>query len=86
LENPAGEKLVAWGDDAQHAITNLLTIAEAEGRTREYVGESDQEPSDDWYEGQDGDHESALASAGFGTDEDYGGCGDDDGFCCGEEW
>ena len=24
----------------------------------------------------DGDHESALASAGFGTDEDYGG-GDD---------
>lgn len=24
-------------------------------------------------ESMDGDHESALASAGFGTDEDYGG-------------
>ena len=35
------------------------------------------EPNDD----MDGDHASALASAGFGTDEDYGGgcghCGDD---------
>jgi hypothetical protein len=26
----------------------------------------------------DGDHESALASAGFGTDEDYGYYGGDD--------
>lgn len=24
------------------------------------------------YDSMDGDHESALASAGFGTDEDYG--------------
>ncbi len=31
--------------------------------------------------GMDGDHESALASAGWGTDEDYGYFGgDDDGF------
>ncbi len=28
-------------------------------------------------EAMDGDAESALASAGLGTDEDYGGCGDD---------
>lgn len=28
-------------------------------------------------ESMDGDHESALASAGFGTDEDYGHYGDD---------
>ncbi len=27
-------------------------------------------------EEMDGDHESGLASAGWGTDEDYGGCGD----------
>lgn len=26
---------------------------------------------------QDGDHASALASAGWGTDEDYGYCGDE---------
>jgi hypothetical protein len=28
---------------------------------------------DDMNEDMDGDHASALASAGFGTDEDYGG-------------
>lgn len=33
----------------------------------------DDEPSDT----MDGDHESALASAGFGTDEDYGGTHED---------
>jgi hypothetical protein len=32
------------------------------------------EPSED----MDGDHESALASAGFGTDEDYGSFGGED--------
>jgi hypothetical protein len=35
------------------------------------------EPPDEPDESMDGDHESALASAGFGTDEDYGGIGDD---------
>jgi len=29
-------------------------------------------------ESMDGDHESALASAGFGTDEDYGYYGDNE--------
>lgn len=29
------------------------------------------------YDDLDGDHESGLASAGFGTDEDYGHYGDD---------
>jgi len=32
------------------------------------INESDPDPGE-----MDGDHESALASAGFGTDEDYGG-------------
>lgn len=36
---------------------------------------------DDWGEDMDGDHASALASAGWGTDEDYG-CFD--GGC--DEW
>jgi len=35
------------------------------------------EPDDLPGEDMDGDHESALASAGFGTDEDYGGFGGD---------
>lgn len=30
----------------------------------------------------DGDHETALASAGFGTDEDYGGCLGDEYEAC----
>lgn len=41
----------------------------------------DSEPSDDCDGGDmDGDAESALASAGFGTDEDYGGSNDDGDF------
>jgi len=35
---------------------------------------------DDWDDSMDGDHESALASAGWGTDEDYGFFGDDGGW------
>ena len=31
-------------------------------------------------DGMDGDHESALESAGFGTDEDYGYFGGEDAF------
>jgi len=39
---------------------------------------SDPEDFDDWDDSMDGDHESGLASAGYGTDEDYGGYGEDD--------
>ncbi len=34
--------------------------------------------SDEVDDSMDGDHASALASAGFGTDEDYGGCHESD--------
>lgn len=41
--------------------------------------DSDPVPSDDDFDdSMDGDAESALASAGFGTDEDYGGASDID--------
>src|SRR5574343_201784 len=40
--------------------------------------EDDSEPNDD----MDGDHASALASAGFGTDEDYGMAAYDERFEC----
>ena len=43
--------------------------------------EDDEEAEDDWDDSiddsMDGDHESALASAGWGTDEDYGYYGED---------
>lgn len=34
------------------------------------------QPDQDYDESMDGDHASALASAGWGTDEDYGGGGE----------
>ena len=44
----------------------------------ENSGEIDWENGDDSYDdSMDGDHESALASAGWGTDEDYGYFGED---------
>ena len=38
--------------------------------------EEDCDDDDDIDESMDGDHETGLASAGFGTDEDYGSYGD----------
>ena len=35
--------------------------------------EDDEEEEDDYDDGMDGDFDSAMASAGYGTDEDYGG-------------
>ena len=32
---------------------------------------------DDWDDSMDGDHDSAMESAGWGTDEDYGYYGED---------
>jgi hypothetical protein len=38
---------------------------------------TDETWTDDYDDSMDGDHESGLASAGWGTDEDYGFYGDD---------
>lgn len=43
-------------------------------REPEYLGD----PSDAEGDAMDGDHESALRDAGFGTDEDYGYFGGDE--------
>ena len=40
--------------------------------TARRIIESGDPPPDGPDESMDGDHETALASAGFGTDEDYG--------------
>lgn len=60
------------GDDLCHAhcvgeVNNDLDAMETDGEDS-FIDDA-----------MDGDHESALASAGFGTDEDYGGYGDDGG-------
>ena len=38
---------------------------------------ADEAWADNYDDSMDGDHESGLASAGYGTDEDYGHYGDD---------
>ena len=42
-----------------------------------YEEDENEEWSDDYDDSMDGDHESGLASAGWGTDEDYGSYADD---------
>jgi hypothetical protein len=47
-----------------------------------YIEENSVDDEDDFYEDEyddsmDGDHESGLSSAGWGTDEDYGYYGED---------
>ena len=39
--------------------------------------DSNYDDDNDFNESMDGDHDSAMTSAGFGTDEDYGYYGDD---------
>ena len=43
-----------------------------------YIEENEVEDDDDYDDSMDGDHESGLASAGWGTDKDYGYYGDYD--------
>ena len=47
----------------------------------DFYGEDDEDAdeawADDYDDSMDGDHESGLSSAGWGTDEDYGYYGED---------
>lgn len=52
-------------------VEDMLDANELSARFQEDADE-------DYDDSMDGDHESALASAGFGTDEDYGYYGGDD--------
>jgi len=51
---------------------------EDDGQDPDFSDGPDEFESDDIDDSMDGDAESALASAGFGTDEDYGGASDFD--------
>jgi hypothetical protein len=54
-----------------------VLVATGEASELDFVDHDDYEP--DYYDdSMDGDHASALASAGFGTDEDYGCFGGDE--------
>lgn len=58
--------------DGKQALWDLM-IEDLRVADELYSNDDEPDPGDD-----DGDHESALASAGWGTDEDYGGSPDYD--------
>lgn len=64
--------------DIADGILSFGRIAELHGVTREDVELIAEEMQEAEYDdSMDGDHDSAMASAGFGTDEDYGYYGDE---------
>ena len=50
---------------------------EAMGYFNDYADEIESGESEEYDDSMDGDFDSAMASAGYGTDEDYGYYGDD---------
>jgi len=77
LEGLVPEAL-AWAID--DAIGEIGIIEMVEDAIRDTILAAATPPEPDRGDPMDGDHESALASAGFGTDEDYG-CFDAEGDC-----
>ena len=70
---------VAGFPRSHDGLESAIKLASHQGTEVTFDGEvvwPEQEPDMD--ESMDGDHESALASAGFGTDEDYGCYGGDE--------
>jgi|694.fasta_scaffold26192_16 hypothetical protein len=60
------EDSAGYHPDAEHEVASQFN-----------ENDEDEEWFDDYDDSMDGDHESGLASAGWGTDEDYGHYGDD---------
>lgn len=75
-----GEAYEARGSDSNESWRTADITGIAYPFEDEIAPESYQEPEDEWYDDMDGDHKSALASAGFGTDEDYGHYGGDEDY------
>lgn len=59
---PGLATMVGTGETEDEAINDLFEQRDESADSEDYYDDS-----------MDGDHESALASAGWGTDEDYGG-------------
>ena len=68
---------VAGFPRSHDGLEKAIILASQEGTEVTFDGDVVwPEESHEMDESMDGDHESGLASAGFGTDEDYGGCCD----------
>jgi hypothetical protein len=57
--------------------TNYNDYNDFYGESMDYDDYNDEAGDDSYDDSMDGDHGSALASAGWGTDEDYGYYGED---------
>jgi hypothetical protein len=79
-----GREVVELPDDAQISrfggVGCIQCIFDTREDAEEYIDEIEGDFAPD--ESMDGDHASAMASAGMGTDEDYGYFGDPE--VCGE--
>ena len=85
-----GEELIPVTDEAKdwfnwhHPLASIDTIIgrlmDAGFRIDTVYPEIDEANEADYDDSMDGDHESALASAGWGTDEDYGYFGETEDF------
>jgi hypothetical protein len=65
-------------DDLNAGLLSFAEIAEKHEVPFEWVDSVAAEMADHYDESMDGDFDSAMASAGYGTDEDYGCYGADD--------
>jgi hypothetical protein len=75
-ENSYEEDNMNYSDDVD--ASNYSDYNDFYGESIDYDDYNDEASDDDSYDdSMDGDHESALASAGWGTDEDYGYYGED---------
>jgi hypothetical protein len=71
----AYEDNMNYADDVD--ASNYDDYNDFHGENMDYEDYTDEADDDSYDDSMDGDHESGLASAGWGTDEDYGYYGDD---------
>ncbi len=73
-----GELLISIQEDLNAGRLSFAEIATKHEIPLDWVDAAASEMSDQYDESMDGDFDSAMASAGYGTDEDYGCFSSDD--------
>lgn len=84
FDDMAERTIWPWIDDASHDrddinyddYNDFHDGVDADDRTNDYWADDD-DLNNDYDDSMDGDHDSAMESAGWGTDEDYGYYGED---------
>ncbi len=73
-----GDLLISIQEDLYTGRLSFAEIAAKHEIPLDWVDAAASEMSDQYDESMDGDFDSAMASAGYGTDEDYGCFSSDD--------